>query len=74
MAQLTDAQAFPLAKRTRIEMPRHCCFLLFHAVIVRQFESALGSQGGDGQAIKGRGRNVGNVPALAAYFMPILRR
>ncbi|WMT75990.1 hypothetical protein [Bradyrhizobium sp. Ash2021] len=26
-----------------------------------QFESALGSQGGDGQAIKGRGRHMGNV-------------
>jgi len=35
MAQLTDAEAFPLAKRTRIEMLRHCYFLLFHAVMVR---------------------------------------
>ena len=35
MEQLTDAEAFPLAKRTRNEMLRHCYFLLFHAVIVR---------------------------------------
>jgi hypothetical protein len=50
-----------LAKRTRIEMLRHCYFLLFHAVIVRTVRERVRITRGDGQAIKGRGRNMGNV-------------
>ncbi len=70
MEQLTDTEAFPLAKRTRIEMLRHCYFLSFHAVVVRTVRERVAK--GATVVIKVAAA-IWVIPALPAYFIPILR-